>query len=78
MYYLTCVNTTKNTMKKIIAPLLVACCLLASCSTSPEKTFGIASLNCNMLYGFAGYELKRDLATPSEKLVDEKHWLPHQ
>jgi hypothetical protein len=59
-------------MKKILAPLLIACCLLASCSTSPEKTFGIASLNCNTLYGFAGYELKRDLATPAEKLVDEK------
>lgn len=59
-------------MKKILALLFIACCLLSSCSTSPEKTFGIASLNCNMLFGFAGYELKRDLATPAEKLVDEK------
>jgi len=25
-----------------------------------------------MLFGFAGYELKRDLSMPSEKLVDEK------
>ncbi len=59
-------------MKKVFAPLFVACWLLTSCGTTPQKTFEIASLNCNMLFGFAGYELKRDLATPSEKLVDEK------
>lgn len=61
-------------MKNIVTLLLItACCMFTSCSTSPDKTFGIAALNCNFLYGFAGtYELKRDLATPSEKLVDEK------
>jgi hypothetical protein len=61
-------------MKKIITPLLIACSLLIACnSTTPEKAFGIAALNCNLLYGFAGsYELKRDLGTPQEKLVDEK------
>jgi hypothetical protein len=61
-------------LKRTIASLLCACCLLVACnSSSPENTFGIAALNCNLLYGFAGsYELKRDLATPQEKLVDEK------
>lgn len=53
--------------------LLFICCTLVSCTgNTPEQYFGKAVLNCNFLYGFAGYELKRDLATPSEKLVDEK------
>lgn len=46
--------------------------LLASCSNSPREYFDRAALNCNLLYGFAGYEIKRDLASPQEKLVDEK------
>lgn len=46
--------------------------MLASCSNSPREYFDRASLNCNLLYGFAGYEIKRDLATPQEKLADEK------
>lgn len=59
-------------MKKNIILLVLVCLILFSCSTSPQEYFGQAALNCNMLYGFAGYELKRDLATPAEKLVDEK------
>jgi hypothetical protein len=59
-------------MKRNIRSLFFACCILFSCSSTPEDYFGHAALNCNLLYGFAGYELKRDLATPSEKLVDEK------
>lgn len=61
-------------MKKLSTLLLYAGTLLffASCSSTPEQYFGTAALNCNLLYGFAGYELKRDLAMPSEKLVDEK------
>lgn len=61
-------------MRKIIIPVIVVCSVLIACNTtSPDKTFGVASLNCNMLYGFAStYELKRDLGTPQEKLVDEK------
>lgn len=59
-------------MKEIFTALLITTCLLTSCSNSPEETFDIAALNCNLLYGFAGYELKRDLGSPSEKLVDEK------
>lgn len=58
-------------MKKSLAPLLLACWLLVSCnSNTPRQYFERASLNCNLLYGFAGYDLKRDLSTPSEKLVD--------
>ncbi len=59
-------------MKRNALPLFIAIYLLASCSTSPEKTFGIAGLNCNMLYGFAGNGMQREMASPSVKLVDEK------
>lgn len=60
-------------MKKTILPLLILCLLASSCSHSPKEYFDQAALNCNLLYGFAGaYELKRDLGTPQEKLVDEK------
>jgi uncharacterized protein YcfL len=60
-------------MKKICIPLIVVCFLLAGCSSkTPRQYFEQASLNCNLLYGFAGYELKRDLSMPQEKLVDEK------
>jgi len=62
---------------KITIPVLTICIslLLQSCSIpSPQQYFDQAALNCNILYGFAGYELKRDLATPAEKLVDEKTW----
>lgn len=46
--------------------------LLSSCSHSPREYFDRAALNVNLLSGFAGYELTRDLSMPSEKLVDEK------
>ncbi len=60
-------------MKKIILPLFVLCLLASSCSHTPREYFDQAALNCNALYGFASaYELKRDIATPQEKLVDEK------
>lgn len=60
-------------MKKIFLPILFISIALLSCSSnSPQEYFNRAVLNCNLLYGFAGYELKRDLAMPSEKLVDEK------
>ncbi|HOZ77250.1 MAG TPA: hypothetical protein PLY34_04600 [Ferruginibacter sp.] len=58
-------------MKNTLIALLIPCWLLVSCSsTTPRQYFERASLNCNLLYGFAGYELKRDLSLPSEKLVD--------
>lgn len=60
-------------MKKIITLLVAACSFLCSCNTaSPEKTFGIAALNCNMIFGFAGRVMEQQLASPSVKLVDEK------
>lgn len=60
-------------MKTYILVILIACFTLLGCSsTTPQEYFGQAALNCNLLYGFAGYELKRDLANPSEKLVNEK------
>lgn len=57
-------------MKNIL--IIVACLfLLVSCTHSPQEYFNVATLNCNKLYGFASsYELKRDLGTVSEKLVD--------
>jgi hypothetical protein len=59
-------------MKKNIAIFIITCLTLFSCSNTPREYFDRAALNCNLLFGFAGYELKRDLANPSEKLVDEK------
>jgi hypothetical protein len=59
-------------MKKLIAPFVTVCLLLASCTTPPDKAFGIAALNCNMIYGFGGAGMQRELASPSVKLVDEK------
>jgi hypothetical protein len=60
---------------KITTPVWAICILLLlhSCGTpSPRQYFEQAALNCNLLYGFAGYELDRDLATAQEKLADEK------
>ncbi len=57
-------------MNRFIFFLAALCILTSSCGHSPREYFNQATLNCNLLYGFAGYELKRDLSTPSEKLVD--------
>lgn len=59
-------------MNRLLVFLASFAIIASSCSHSPREYFDQAALNCNMLYGFAGYELKRDLSTPSEKLVDEK------
>ncbi|HMO62761.1 MAG TPA: hypothetical protein PKC39_12220 [Ferruginibacter sp.] len=58
-------------MKKIAA-IIAAACILQACSTSPKACFDIAALNSNLLFGFAGPALHRQLAEPPEKLVDEK------
>jgi len=53
--------------------LLFTCGILFSCnSLSPEQYFGKTVLNSNLLYGFAGSGMQRELASPSVKLVDEK------
>jgi hypothetical protein len=63
----------ENRMRNMITALLLAGLMLSSCNNaSPQDYFGQAVLNCNLLSGFAGYELKRDMATPPEKLVNEK------
>jgi hypothetical protein len=59
-------------MKRKIIAISIVCLTLFSCSNTANEYFEQAVLNCNLLYGFAGYELKRDLANPAEKLVDEK------
>jgi len=47
--------------------------LLQSCGNdSPQQCFNIAALNSNLLYTLAGNGFQRELASPSEKLVDEK------
>jgi hypothetical protein len=62
-----------KTMTKIV-PLLFsmsACCLLASCDTAtPQTYFEVAVLNCNLMHGFAGNGLERELESPSVKLSD--------
>ena len=62
----------KTTMKKSKLPLLLFCCILFSCSNSPEEYFNRAVLNSNTIYGFAGDGMHRELESPSVKLIDEK------
>lgn len=59
-------------MKKLVLLLLTVSALYSCNTASPEKTFGIAALNCNLIYGFAGRMMEQQLANPSVKLVDEK------
>lgn len=44
--------------------------LVACGNTTPEKFFGITVLNTNLLYGFAGNVMSRQLESPSSKLVE--------
>ncbi len=49
--------------------MFICMLLIFSCSsTSPEKNFSIAVLNSNLLSGFAGNGLSRELESPSVKL----------
>jgi hypothetical protein len=60
-------------MKLSVFFLGLTCYLLSGCSNpSPRQYFEQAALNCNPLYGFAGYELERDLGYVQERLADEK------
>jgi len=62
-------------MNKIVSlALAVSCCsLFPSCDTeTPETRFDVAVLNCNLMHGFAGSGLRRELESPSVKLTDTK------
>lgn len=59
-------------MKKTILFLMPALCggLLISCgAASPEKYFNVAILSTNMMHGFAGDGMHRQLESPSVKMV---------
>lgn len=57
-------------MTRIFFLLLLATGMLTSCSNrTPEQYFSQAALNSNLLYGFAGDGMHRELASPSEKLI---------
>ena len=59
-------------MKKLSSLMLLFYCsvFFSSCSTpTPEKYFDVAVLNANMLAGFAGSALSRELEMPSMKMM---------
>lgn len=65
----------KSMCRVRLASLWVGFCalLLAACDTAtPEQYFGRAVLNSNLLYGFAGDGMRRQLESPSVKLTDPK------
>ena len=58
-------------MNKFAPLLLPAVCLVSSCDTAtPENYFDRAVLNCNLMNGFAGNGMARNLESPSVKLAD--------
>lgn len=60
-------------MRKFILLSLLASCswqFIACNSASPGEYFDIAILNCNMMQGFAGTGLQRELESPSVKMID--------
>lgn len=59
-------------MRKFISLLIFisCCCFFISCnSASPEKYFSVAVLNANLMHGFAGDGMHRQLESPSAKMV---------
>src|SRR5690349_5315674 len=61
-------------MTKIPSRLFSIACslLLVSCEmATPEIYFDRAVLNCNLMHGFAGSGLRRQLESPSVKLSDK-------
>ena len=62
-------------MRQPFLIFLTGCCFvfLAACDiATPEQYFGRAVLSSNLLYGFAGNGMQRQLASPSVKLTDAK------
>jgi hypothetical protein len=60
-------------MSKITPRLssIAFCLFLVSCDTAtPENYFDRAVLNCNLMHGFAGSGLRRELESPSVKLSE--------
>lgn len=63
-------NAQLNIMKKFL-PVFLLFALLTGCNNpGPEKYFGIAVLNSNMIVGFANDGFHRELDQPSSKLVE--------
>jgi len=53
--------------------ILLSCLFLAACNKpAPERCFGIAVLNSNMLVGFANGGIERELESPSMKMGKTK------
>ena len=66
---------TSGSVRSLLRLFLCAalCCVLASCEeSSPRITFDRAVLDTNMIAGFAGQGLLRELESPSVKLTDAK------
>lgn len=59
-------------MKKLPSFLLLVSSLFVACTTTPDEYFSLTTLNCNVIFGFAGRGMEYELANPSVKLVDEK------
>ena len=59
-------------MKKLPSFLLLVSSLFVACTTTPDEYFSLTTLNCNLIFGFAGRGMEYELANPSVKLVDEK------
>jgi hypothetical protein len=57
-------------MNRIIL-FITVCFILASCGKpSPEKYFTTSVLNTNLLFGFAGEGMQRQLESPSSRLIN--------
>lgn len=62
-------------MKKIASVTLTLSLtlILIGCGNPPPRdVFGIAVLNCNLIFGFAGRGMQSELSSPSVKLTDQK------
>ena len=57
-------------MNRIVL-FITACFILASCGKpSPEKYFTTSVLNSNLLFGFAGEGMQKQLESPSSRLIN--------
>lgn len=63
-------EASNRIIRLLLAAVLVI--ILPSCTDSPRTCFDRAVLNCNLIHGFAGRGLERELESPSVKLTDAK------